>query len=72
MSPEQVDLIRKSFDTMWPMRRDIAELCYGRLFERVLIKLWTTAIALCGIVTYCAGWTSGTFQLPSRISLRGR
>ena len=33
MTPEQVDLIRKSFDAMWPMRGDIAELCYGRLFE---------------------------------------
>jgi len=33
MTPEQVELLRKSFDAMWPMRRDIAELCYGRLFE---------------------------------------
>jgi hemoglobin-like flavoprotein len=33
MTPEQTDLIRKSFDAMWPMRRDIAELCYGRFFE---------------------------------------
>ena len=33
MTPEQIDLIRESFDAMWPMRRDIAELCYGRLFE---------------------------------------
>ena len=33
MTPEQVDLIRKSFDAMWPMRRDIADLCYSRFFE---------------------------------------
>jgi hemoglobin-like flavoprotein len=33
MTPEQVDLIRQSFDAMWPMRRDIADLCYGRFFE---------------------------------------
>jgi hypothetical protein len=33
MTPEQVDLIRKSFDAMWPMRRDIADMCYSRLFE---------------------------------------
>src|SRR3974390_2948464 len=33
MTPEQVDLIRKSFDAMWPMRGDIAELCYNRFFE---------------------------------------
>ena len=33
MTPEQADLIRKSFDAMWPMRRAIADLCYGRFFE---------------------------------------
>ena len=33
MTPEQIDLIRKSFDAMWPMRRDIADLCYSRFFE---------------------------------------
>ena len=33
MTPEQVELIRKSFDSMWPMRRDIADLCYNRFFE---------------------------------------
>jgi hemoglobin-like flavoprotein len=33
MTPEQVELIRKSFDAMWSVRDDIAELCYGRFFE---------------------------------------
>jgi len=33
MTPEQVDLIRKSFDTMWPIRRDVADLCYSRFIE---------------------------------------
>lgn len=33
MTPEQVDLIRKSFDAMWSMSGDIAELCYSRFFE---------------------------------------
>ena len=33
MTPEQVKLIKKSFDAMWPMRGDIAELCYSRFFE---------------------------------------
>jgi hemoglobin-like flavoprotein len=33
MTAEQVDLIRNSFDAMWPMRGDIAELCYRRFFE---------------------------------------
>jgi hypothetical protein len=33
MTPEQVDLIRKSFDAMWSMRGDIADLCYSRFFE---------------------------------------
>ena len=33
MTPEQVDLIKKSFDAMWSMRGEIADLCYSRLFE---------------------------------------
>jgi hemoglobin-like flavoprotein len=33
MTPEQADLVRKSFDAMWPMRGDIADLCYSRFFE---------------------------------------
>jgi hypothetical protein len=33
MTPEQVDLVRKSFDSTWPMGRDIADLCYSRFFE---------------------------------------
>jgi hemoglobin-like flavoprotein len=33
MTPAQVDLVRKSFDAMWPMRGDIADLCYRRFFE---------------------------------------
>jgi hemoglobin-like flavoprotein len=32
MTPEQADLIRTSFDAMWPMRRGIADLCYQRFF----------------------------------------
>jgi hemoglobin-like flavoprotein len=33
MTPEQVRLIKTSFDAMWPLRGDIAELCYSRFFE---------------------------------------
>jgi hemoglobin-like flavoprotein len=33
MTPEEVELIRKSFDAMWSVRDDIAELCYSRFFE---------------------------------------
>ena len=33
MTSEQVDLIRKSFDAMWPIRGDFADLCYSRFFE---------------------------------------
>ncbi|WP_038381200.1 globin domain-containing protein [Bradyrhizobium elkanii] len=33
MTPEQVDLIRTSFDAMWPIRRDLADLCYNRFVE---------------------------------------
>ena len=35
MTPGQADLIRKSFDAMWPMHRSIAVLCYGRFFKLV-------------------------------------
>ena len=33
MTPEQVDLIRQSFDAMWPVRRKLAVTFYGRFFE---------------------------------------
>ena len=33
MTPEQIDLIRKSFDASWSMSGDIADLCYSRFFE---------------------------------------
>jgi hypothetical protein len=33
MTPEQVELIRKSFDALWPMRRRLADAFYNRFFE---------------------------------------
>jgi hemoglobin-like flavoprotein len=33
MTPEQIDLIRTSFDRMRSMSGDIADLCYSRFFE---------------------------------------
>ena len=33
MTPDQVALIKKSFDAIWPVHRQIADLCYRRLFE---------------------------------------
>jgi hemoglobin-like flavoprotein len=33
MTPEQIDLVRKSFDSIWPVRRKLAELFYRRFFE---------------------------------------
>jgi hemoglobin-like flavoprotein len=33
MTPEQVDLIRKSFDALWPVRRKLGEQFYSRFFE---------------------------------------
>jgi hemoglobin-like flavoprotein len=33
MTPAQADLIRKSFDAMWPIRCKLADSCYSRLFE---------------------------------------
>jgi hemoglobin-like flavoprotein len=33
MTPEQIDLVRNSFDALWPFRRKLAEQFYGRFFE---------------------------------------
>ena len=33
MTPEQVDLVRRSFDAIWPVRRKLAALFYSRFFE---------------------------------------
>jgi hemoglobin-like flavoprotein len=33
MTPEQIDLVRRSFDAIWPVRRKLANLFYSRFFE---------------------------------------
>ena len=33
MTPDQVELIRKSFDALWPAHRKLAEVFYSRFFE---------------------------------------
>jgi hypothetical protein len=33
MTPKQADLIRRSFDAIWPVRRKIASRFYCRFFE---------------------------------------
>ncbi|HEX2652676.1 MAG TPA: globin domain-containing protein [Xanthobacteraceae bacterium] len=33
LTPEQIELVRKSFDALWPFRRKLAEQFYGRFFE---------------------------------------
>jgi hemoglobin-like flavoprotein len=33
MTPEQVDLITRSFDAIWPVRRKLSRLFYSRFFE---------------------------------------
>jgi hemoglobin-like flavoprotein len=33
LRPDQAALIKTSFDAMWPVHRNIADLCYRRLFE---------------------------------------
>lgn len=33
MTPQQVDLVRQSFDAIWPIRRKLAALFYSRFFE---------------------------------------
>ena len=35
MTPEQIDLIRRSFDRIWPVRRKLAGLFYSQFFELV-------------------------------------
>src|SRR5262245_40811611 len=34
MTPEQIDLVRTSFDALWPFRRKLAEHFYGRCCAR--------------------------------------
>jgi hemoglobin-like flavoprotein len=33
MTPGQIDLVRKTFDSIWPVRRKLADLFYRRFFE---------------------------------------
>jgi hemoglobin-like flavoprotein len=33
MTPKQIDLVRKSFDAIWPVRRTVSQQFYGRVFE---------------------------------------
>jgi hemoglobin-like flavoprotein len=33
MTPEQIDLVRRSFDAIWPVRRKLANRFYSRFFE---------------------------------------
>ena len=33
MSPERINLITKSFDELWPLRRNLAATFYARFFE---------------------------------------
>jgi hemoglobin-like flavoprotein len=33
LTPDQVDLVRKSFDALWPVRQRLADSFYGRFFE---------------------------------------
>jgi hemoglobin-like flavoprotein len=33
MTPEEVDLVQRSFDKLWPVRREFAALFYRRFFE---------------------------------------
>jgi hypothetical protein len=33
MTPKQIDLIRQSFDAVWPVRRKLAVTFYSRFFE---------------------------------------
>ena len=35
MTSEQIDIVRKSFDALWPFRRKLADQFYARFFELV-------------------------------------
>src|SRR5262245_61257746 len=62
MTPEQIDLVRKSLGAQWPFRRKLAELFYSRFFdlapdtrrlfpndmERQQLKLMDTLAAIVG------------------------
>ena|SRR2546430_1012659 len=68
MTPEQVNLIRKSFDEMWPIRRNLAVQFYNRFFEtapdarrlfpsnmeRLHLKLMDTIAAIVGALDHRA------------------
>jgi hemoglobin-like flavoprotein len=68
MTPEQVNLIRKSFDEMWPIRRNLAVQFYNRFFEtapdaqrlfpsnmeRLYLKLMDTIAAIVGAIDHPA------------------
>src|SRR5262249_9774348 len=76
MTPEQVNLIRKSFDEMWPIRRNLAVRFYNRFFEiapdaqrlfpsnmeRLHLKLMDTiaAIVAPSIIARCSSQLSVT------------
>jgi hemoglobin-like flavoprotein len=62
MTPEQVALVKQSFDEMWPIRRNLAVIFYNRFFEldpaarrlfpadmeRLHLKLMDTIAAIVG------------------------
>ena len=33
MTPEQIDLVQRSFDAIWPVRRKLADAFYSKFFE---------------------------------------
>jgi hemoglobin-like flavoprotein len=33
LTPKQIDLIRESFDAIWPVRRKVSQQFYGKVFE---------------------------------------
>jgi hemoglobin-like flavoprotein len=66
MTPQQIELIRKSFDAIWPVRRKLAESFYSRFFElapdakrlfpddleRLHLKLMDMIAAIQSIISY--------------------
>jgi hemoglobin-like flavoprotein len=84
MTPEQIELVRKSFDALWPFRRKLAEQFYGRFFElapdtrrlfpndmeRQQLKLMDTVAAIVGTLDEGELFQSIISQRPKARRLR--
>ena len=59
MTPRQADLIRRSFDAIWPVRRKIA----SRFYRRFLNSLPTPSAIFCTVLSEKADLTLKRFEI---------